>query len=78
MLELVLLVKPINMRPFLLLGCCNPFLFLRKYGHMCLWISSQAYPPFFGTDVIFVVVDRLRKYAHFMSLKHLYTAMEVA
>lgn len=31
-----------------------------------------------GKEVIFVVVDRLRKYAHFMSLCHSFTAMQVA
>lgn len=35
-------------------------------------------PPSVGKDVIFVVVDRLSKYALFMSLKHPYTAMEVS
>lgn len=31
-----------------------------------------------GKEVIFVVVDRLRKYAHFMALSHPYTAITVA
>ena len=29
-------------------------------------------------DVIFMVVDRLTKYAHFIALKHPYTTVEVA
>jgi len=32
----------------------------------------------FGKEVIFVVVDRFSKYAHFVSLSHPYTAIEVA
>lgn len=35
-------------------------------------------PTSFGKRVIFVVVNRLRKAAHFMALKHPYTAMSVA
>uniref|UniRef100_A0A803L3P1 Integrase catalytic domain-containing protein n=1 Tax=Chenopodium quinoa TaxID=63459 RepID=A0A803L3P1_CHEQI len=35
-------------------------------------------PVSFGKTVIFVVVDRFSKYAHFMALSHPYTALEVA
>ena len=31
-----------------------------------------------GKEVIFVVVDRLTKYAHFVGLKHLYTTATMA
>ena len=31
-----------------------------------------------GKDVIFAVVDRLSKYAHFIALAHLYTDVQVA
>ena len=34
--------------------------------------------PSYGRDVIFVVVDRSSKNAHFLSLKHPYTTMEVS
>ncbi|CAL1403011.1 unnamed protein product [Linum trigynum] len=35
-------------------------------------------PPFGGKTVLFVVVDRLTKYAHFMALAHPYTTQAVA
>ena len=35
-------------------------------------------PKSMNRDVIFMVVDRLTKYAHFIALKHPYTAVEVA
>nr|GEZ56092.1 hypothetical protein [Tanacetum cinerariifolium] len=39
---------------------------------------SKALPRSQGYTIIFVVVDRLTKYAHFMSLSHPFTAAEVA
>lgn len=38
----------------------------------------EGLPKAADKDVIFVVVHRLSKAAHFMSLKHPYTALEVA
>ena len=35
-------------------------------------------PPCQGKSVIFVVVDRLRKYAHFMALSHHFSAATIA
>lgn len=38
----------------------------------------EGLPPWHRKSVIFVVVNRLSKYVHFLSLKHPYTSLDVA
>ena len=45
---------------------------------MFRWTSSQGCPWYKGKDCIFVVVDRLTKYAHFFAISAHYTAAQVA
>jgi hypothetical protein len=47
-------------------------------GKVYQWISSQGFPKVQGKDCIFVVVDRLTKFAHFFSIAIDYSASQVA
>lgn len=56
---------------------CNPCIFLIKSGRKSLWTSFITWlPSSSGKEFILVVVDMLRKMAHF--IKHPYTASNVA
>lgn len=48
----------------------NPYLSHIKFRKISYWISFQGLPKSEEWDTIFVVVDRLSKYAHCISLKH--------
>lgn len=58
-------------------GPLQPFQFLSAYGTILLWTLLRAFQND-GYNTILVVVYRLSKYAHFLLLKHLYTAISIA
>lgn len=57
-------------------GPLQPFQFL-AYGTIFLWTLLRAFQND-GYNTILVVVYWLSKYAHFLLLKHLYTAISIA
>ncbi|GAB2275504.1 hypothetical protein Dimus_039135 [Dionaea muscipula] len=59
------------------MGCYNPYPSRSKYGLTCLWILLMV-PHANGKSAIFIVVDHLSKYAHFMAIRHPYTTSLVA
>lgn len=54
---------------------CSPFLFPIEFGRIYPWISLKACLNKY--DSILVFVDRLNKYAHFIGLKHPFSAKTV-
>lgn len=55
----------------------NHYLFLDKYSKISVWTSSNLCQKSKGRDTILVVVDRLAKYANFIPLKYLFSAMDI-
>jgi hypothetical protein len=54
------------------------YLFLLGCGQIFPWIFVEGYLYPMETVFMFVVVDRLSKYAHFMPISHPFTAAKVA
>ena len=63
-------VNAIKLRTYHLLGCYNHYQIIMDF--------IDALPLSQGRNVIMVVVGRLSKYAHFISLSHPYTAAAIA
>lgn len=57
----------------------SPYLFLLEYGRKSSSMDFiEEFPKVVGKEVIFVVVNRLRKVAYFLALKHPSAALDAA
>jgi hypothetical protein len=59
------------------LGYCNCYLYLKEHGKWFRWTLSRAFLNRVNSSIL-VVVDKFSKFAHFVPLKHPFTALSVA
>lgn len=77
MLKSVPLVNRIKMSTLTQLVCFISYPFLIKNGNVSLWTSSPCYQRLLGKDCIYVVVDKVTKFAHFFAIVATYTMAQV-
>lgn len=74
----VMYVRKIRWKILQHLDYYNPCPYQSKFGSDISMDFIEGLPKSHGKDVIFVVVDRLSKYAHIVAPSHPYTAQDVA
>jgi hypothetical protein len=70
--------KEISPNIFTLLGYYSHYQFPLKYGVISPWTSWKGFQRWGGKSVILTVVDHFSKFAHFIPLRHPYSAASVA
>ena len=71
-------VSAVSMNRLLLQGCCNHMPIPEQAWEDISMGFIEGLPKSKGKDAILVVVDRLTKFVHFLSLNHPFSASEVA
>lgn len=77
-LENVMFVSAINKRMFYLQSPANIAYTRKSMGEYLNGFHIERLPVIQRKNFILVVVDKLKKFAHFLALKHPFTAQQVA